>query len=219
MVRVALQGLAAVLGGTQSLHTNSLDETYALPTKEAVTLALRTQQIIAHESGAADTVDPLAGSYYLEHLTDRMEQGFARYLREIEAMGGMVEAVERGYPQRELTEASFRFQEQVESKEKLIVGINAYATEQDRPIPLLEIDPEVESKQVARLVEVRKSRDAGRWREAMARLRDAATAAKTSKQAEMMPAFLECARSYASVGEQVQVLKEVFGVYRDPGYF
>jgi methylmalonyl-CoA mutase N-terminal domain/subunit len=219
VVRVALQGLAAVLGGTQSLHTNSLDETYALPTKEAVTLALRTQQIIAHESGVADTADPLAGSYYLEHLTQRMEEGFDRYLREIEAFGGMVEAVERGYPQREITEASFRFQEQVESKEKLVVGINAYATEQDPPIPILLIDPQVERKQVARLSETRKSRDAGRWREAMARLRDAASAAKTSKRAEMMPAFLECARSYASVGEQVQVLKEVFGVYRDPGYF
>ncbi len=219
VVRVALQALAAVLGGTQSLHTNSLDETYALPTKESVTLALRTQQIIAHESGAADTVDPLAGSYYLEDLTRRMEEGFERYLREIEAMGGMVEAVERGYPQREITEASFRFQEQVESKEKLIVGINAYATEQDPPIPTLLIDPLVEEKQVARLSEVRKSRDAGRWNEAMQRLRDAATAAKTSKQAELMPAFLECARSYASVGEQVRVLKEVFGEYRDPGYF
>src|SRR5205814_7463600 len=108
--RVALQALAAVLGGTQSLHTNSLDETFALPTEEAVTLALRTQQVIAHETGAADTVDPLAGSYYLEHLTQRMEQGFDRYLREIEGMGGMVEAVERGYPQREITDASFRFQ-------------------------------------------------------------------------------------------------------------
>ncbi len=219
VVRVALQGLAAVLGGTQSLHTNSLDETYALPTKEAVTLALRTQQIIAHESGVADTADPLAGSYYLEHLTQRMEEGFDRYLREIEGFGGMVEAVERGYPQREITEASFRFQEQVESKEKLVVGINAYATEQEPAIPILQIDPEVEKKQVARLSETRKSRDAGRWREAMARLREAANAAKTSKRAEMMPAFLECARSYASVGEQVQVLKEVFGVYRDPGYF
>ena len=219
VVRVALQGLAAVLGGTQSLHTNSLDETYALPTKEAVTLALRTQQIIAHESGVADTADPLAGSYYLEHLTQRMEEGFDRYLREIEGFGGMVEAVERGYPQREITEASFRFQEQVESKEKLVVGINAYATEQEPAIPILQIDPEVERKQVARLSETRRSRDAGRWREAMARLRDAATAAKTSKRAELMPAFLECARSYASVGEQVQVLKEVFGVYRDPGYF
>ncbi|HYR94761.1 MAG TPA: methylmalonyl-CoA mutase family protein, partial [Methylomirabilota bacterium] len=219
VVRVALQGLAAVLGGTQSLHTNSLDETYALPTKEAVTLALRTQQIIAHESGVADTADPLAGSYYLEHLTQRMEEGFDRYLREIEGFGGMVEAVERGYPQREITEASFRFQEQVESKEKLVVGINAYATEQEPAIPILQIDPEVEKKQVVRLSETRRRRDAGRWREAMARLRDAATAAKTSKRAELMPAFLECARSYASVGEQVQVLKEVFGVYRDPGYF
>jgi len=219
VVRVALQALAAVLGGTQSLHTNSLDETYALPTKEAVTLALRTQQIIAHESGVADTVDPLAGSYYLEHLTQRMEEGFDRYLGEIEAMGGMVEAVERGYPQREITEASFRFQEQVETKEKLIVGINVYAATEEPPIPTLEIDPEVERKQVARLAETRKTRDAGRWREAMQRLRDAATAAKASKRAEMMPAFLECARANASVGEQVQVLKEVFGVYRDPGYF
>src|SRR5882672_7496744 len=219
VVRVALQALAAVLGGTQSLHTNSLDETYALPTREAVTLALRTQQIIAHESGAADTVDPLAGSYYLEHLTQRMEEGFNRYLAEIEGMGGMVEAVERGYPQREITEASFRFQEQVENKEKLIVGINAYAATEEPKVPTLAIDPEVERKQVARLAEVRKTRDAGRWREAMQRLRDAATAAKTSKRAEMMPAFLECARASASVGEQVQVLKEVFGVYRDPGYF
>jgi methylmalonyl-CoA mutase N-terminal domain/subunit len=219
VVRVALQALAAVLGGTQSLHTNSLDETYALPTEEAVTLALRTQQIIAHETGAADTVDPLGGSYYLEHLTQRMEEGFERYLREIESFGGMVEAVERGYPQREITEASFRFQEQVESKEKLIVGINAYATAEEAPIPILQIDPEVERKQVARLEDVRRTRDAGRWREAMQRLRDAATAAKSSKRAEMMPAFLECARSQASVGEQVRVLKEVFGEYRDPGYF
>jgi len=218
-VRVALQALAAVLGGTQSLHTNSLDETYALPTKEAVTLALRTQQIIAHETGVADTVDPLGGSYYLEDLTTRMEDGFARYLREIEAMGGMVEAVERGYPQREITEASFRFQEQVERKEKLIVGINAYATTEEPPIPILQIDPEVERKQVERLAEVRRTRDAGRWREATARLRDAAARAKADKRAELMPAFLDCARANASVGEQVQILKEVFGVYRDPGYF
>jgi methylmalonyl-CoA mutase N-terminal domain/subunit len=219
VVRVALQALAAVLGGTQSLHTNSLDETFALPTEEAVTLALRTQQIIAHETGAADTVDPLGGSYYLEHLTNRMEEGFERYLGEIESFGGMVEAVERGYPQREITEASFRFQEQVESKEKLVVGINAYATTEEAPIPILQIDPEVERKQVARLEGVRRTRDAGRWREAMQRLREAATAAKSSKRAEMMPAFLECARSNASVGEQVRVLKEVFGEYRDPGYF
>jgi methylmalonyl-CoA mutase N-terminal domain/subunit len=219
VVRVALQALAAVLGGTQSLHTNSLDETYALPTEEAVTLALRTQQIIAHETGVADTVDPLGGSYYLEHLTQRMEEGFERYLNEIEGFGGMVEAVERGYPQREITEASFRFQEQVESKEKLIVGVNAYTTTEEAPIPILQIDPEVERKQVARLEDARRKRDVGRWRESMQRLREAATAAKSSKKAEMMPAFLECARSQASVGEQVRVLKEVFGEYRDPGYF
>ncbi len=219
VVRVALQALAAVLGGTQSLHTNSLDETYALPTEEAVTLALRTQQVIAHESGVADIVDPLGGSYYLEHLTQRMEDGFARYLREIESMGGMVEAVERGYPQREITEASFRFQEQVERKEKLVVGVNAYASEEEPPIPILRIDPEVERNQVARLERVRKTRDGGRWRAAMDQLRAAAVAAKTDKRAELMPAFLECARAYASVGEQVAVLKEVFGVYRDPGYY
>jgi len=134
-------------------------------------------------------------------------------------MGGMVEAVERGYPQREITEASFRFQEQVEAKDKLIVGINAYSTTEEAPIPILQIDPEVERKQVERLADVRRKRDAGRWREAMQRLRDAATAAKSDKRAEMMPAFLECARAEASVGEQVRVLKEVFGEYRDPGYF
>src|SRR5712691_9937741 len=204
VVRVALQ----------SLHTNSLDETYALPTKEAVTLALRTQQVIAHESGVADTADPLAGSYYLEHLTSVMEEGFDRYLGEIEKMGGMVEAVERGYPQREITEASFRFQEEVEKGERTIVGINKYATEAEPAIPLLQLDPEVERKQVERLKDVRTTRDAGRWREALERLRAAAKA-----RGELMPEFLEAARANASVGEQVQVLKEVFGVYHDPGYF
>src|SRR5947199_5631595 len=156
VVRVTLQALAAVLGGTQSLHTNSLDETYALPTQEAVTLALRTQQVIAHESGVADAVDPLGGSYYLEALTDRMEQGFARYLREVESMGGMVEAVERGYPQREISEASFHFQQQVDEGEKVIVGLNKYATEREPPIPTLAIDPEVERKQVEARAETRR---------------------------------------------------------------
>jgi methylmalonyl-CoA mutase N-terminal domain/subunit len=203
-----------VLGGTQSLHTNSLDETYALPTKEAVTLALRTQQVIAHESGVADTADPLAGSYYLEHLTNVMEDGFDKYLADIEKMGGMVEAVERGYPQREITEASFRFQEEVEKGERTVVGINKYATEAEPAIPLLQLDPEVERKQVERLADVRAKRDTGRWREAMDRLRSAAQA-----RGELMPEFMECARANASVGEQVQVLKEVFGVYHDPGYF
>jgi methylmalonyl-CoA mutase N-terminal domain/subunit len=215
VVRVTIQALAAVLGGTNSLHTNSLDETYALPTEEAVTLALRTQQIIAHETGVADTIDPLAGSYYLEHLTDRMERGFERYLREIEEMGGMVEAVERGYPQREITEASFHFQRQVEDGEKTIVGINAHVTEEgEAKVPTLAIDPNVERDQVARLREVRAKRDAGRWRESLDRLRDAART-----HGETMPAFMECARAYATVGEQVAVLKEVHGEYHDPGYF
>src|SRR6266480_2885777 len=214
VVRVTLQALAAVLGGTQSLHTNSLDETYALPTQEAVTLALRTQQLIAHESGVADTVDPLAGSYYLEALTRRMEEGFDRYLREIEGMGGMVEAVERGYPQREITEAAFHFQQQVDEAEKVIVGINKYATGEKTHVPTLVIDPEVEQKQNARLQETRKKRDAGRWRETLDALRQAAKSGD-----ELMPRFLEAARANASVGEQVQVLKEVYGVYHDPGYF
>ena len=214
VVRVTLQALAAVLGGTQSLHTNSLDETFALPTKEAVTLALRTQQVIAHESGAADTIDPLAGSYYVEHLTDRMEQGFARYLAEIEKRGGMVEAVEQGYPQREIVEAAFHFQQQVEEGEKTIVGINKYATDEEVAIPTLAIDPEVERKQNERLAETRRTRDDGRWRESLDALR---SAARTGD--ELMPRFLDCARAYASVGEQVAVLKEVFGEYHDPGYF
>ena len=214
VVRVALQALAAVLGGTNSLHTNSLDETYALPTEEAVTLALRTQQVIAHESGAADTIDPLAGSYYLEHLTERMERGFQRYLGEIEGMGGMVEAVDRGYPQREITEAAFHYQQQVEEKEKVVVGVNAYVSDEEAAVETLAIDPEVEPRQVERLREVRARRDAGRWSAAMDALREAARA-----RGELMPAFVECARAYATVGEQVQVLKEVYGEYHDPGYF
>ena len=214
VVRVTLQALAAVLGGTQSLHTNSLDETFALPTKEAVTLALRTQQVIAHESGTADTIDPLAGSYYVEHLTDRLEQGFARYLAEIEKRGGMVAAVEQGYPQREIVEAAFHFQQQVEEGEKTIVGINKYATDEEVAIPTLAIDPEVERKQNERLAETRRTRDEGRWRESLDALR---SAARTGD--ELMPRFLDCARAYASVGEQVAVLKEVFGEYHDPGYF
>ncbi len=215
VVRVALQALAAVLGGTQSLHTNSLDETYALPTEEAVTLALRTQQVIAHESGVSETIDPLAGSYYLEHLTNEMEKGFERYRDEIEGLGGMVAAVERGYPQREIIEASFHFQQQVEEKEKIIVGINKYADGKPaQKIPVLAIDPDVERDQIERINDVRAKRDAGRWRESMDRLRAAAKA-----HGELMPAFVECARAMATVGEQVQVLKETYGEYHDPGYF
>jgi methylmalonyl-CoA mutase N-terminal domain/subunit len=163
----------------------------------------------------SETIDPLAGSYYLEHLTNEMERGFERYRDEIDGMGGMVAAVERGYPQREIVEASFHFQQQVEEKEKVIVGINKYvATEDGAKIPVLAIDPDVERKQIARTLNTRAERDAGRWREAMDRLRAAAQA-----HAELMPAFVECARAMATVGEQVQVLKETYGEYHDPGYF
>ena len=214
VVRTALQALAAVLGGTQSLHTNSLDETYALPTKEAVTLALRTQQIIAHESGVTDTVDPLGGSYFVEHLTDAMERGFDDYLRKIESYGGMVEAVEAGFPQRDIADASFRFQRQVESGERVVVGINRFATDEESRVPTLRIDPEVERKQIARLRRVRAERDEKRWSAAIGALRDAAT-----RDLNLMPHFLEGARAYATVGEMTAVLKDVYGTYRDPGYF
>ena len=214
VVRVTLQALAAVLGGTQSLHTNSLDETYALPTKEAVTLALRTQQIIAHESGVTDTVDPLAGSYYVEHLTDVLEHAFDEYRDKVESFGGMVEAVERGFPQREITESSFRFQREVDAGQRVVVGINKFATDEEAPVPLLRIDPEVEKRQIARVQKVRTERDPTRWAAAINALRGAA-----KRDENLMPQFLEGARSYATVGEMTNVLKEVFGVYRDPGYF
>ncbi len=214
VVRVALQGLAAVLGGVQSLHTNSLDETYALPTRDAVTLALRTQQIIAHETGVTDTVDPLGGSYYLEHLTNRFEDGFDEYMRKVESYGGMVDAVEAGFPQRDITEASFRFQQRVEAGDTVIVGINKFATEEEAPVPILRIDPEVERRQLARLAETRAKRDAARWRASLDGLRDAA-----KRGENLVPRFLEGARALATVGEMTGVLKEVYGTYRDPGYF
>lgn len=214
VVRVALQALAAVLGGVQSLHTNSLDETYALPTREAVTVALRTQQILAHETGVTDTVDPLGGAYYLEHLTSRFEEGFYDYLAKVEAYGGMVEAVERGFPQREITEASFRFQQQVEAGERVIVGVNKFVTEEEQPISVLRVEPEVERRQLARLAETRAKRDALRHREALDAIHEAA-----KKDENLMPHFLEGARALATVGEMTAALKEVYGVYRDPGYF
>ena len=161
IVRVTLQALAAVLGGTQSLHTNSYDEVLALPSEEAATIALRTQQILAEETGVTSTIDPLAGSYYLEALTDRMEAEATRYIDEIEKMGGMVAAIESGYPQREIAEAAYRFQQQVDARERTVVGVNKYVTDHP-PIDTLKIDPEVERKQVARLQQVKRERDNGK---------------------------------------------------------
>ncbi|MCX5858802.1 MAG: methylmalonyl-CoA mutase family protein [Proteobacteria bacterium] len=214
IVRTALQALGAVMGGTQSLHTNSLDETYALPTEEAVTIALRTQQVIACESGVANTIDPLGGSYFVEALTDKLEQEAWDYIRKIDELGGIVAAIEIGFPQKELTEAAYRFQKQIESLEKTMVGVNKYKIEEETPITLLKIDPEVEKTQVANLNKVRKSRNNKAVQKCLADLKKAAAGPDN-----LMPFILAAVKEYASLGEIINTMKEVFGVYQDPGYF
>ena len=213
VVRTALQALAGVLGGTQSLHTNSLDEALALPTEEAVTIALRTQQVIAHESGVAATADPLGGSWFVEKLTDDIEAEALDYFRRIDALGGMVTAVERGFPQREIQEAAFRFQQAVERKERVIVGVNDYVME-DKPIPILYIDEAVEKGHVESVTALRKRRDNGRAREALEDLKSAARGT-----ANLMPPIIEASRAYATLGEMCDALREVFGEYEEPPVF
>jgi methylmalonyl-CoA mutase N-terminal domain/subunit len=210
VVRTALQALSAVLGGTNSLHTNSLDEALALPTAEAATLALRTQQVIAHESGVTNVVDPLGGSYFLEKLTLEMEQGAYKYFETIDRMGGMVAAVEQGYPQREIAEASYRFQQAVEKKEKLIVGVNAYVDESETPFPILYIDEAAADAQIARLNALRAKRDGARVIRSLEALKEAARGA-----ANTMPPLLECVRAYATVGEMCNALRDVWGEYEE----
>ncbi len=211
VVRTTLQALAAVLGGTQSLHTNSMDETLALPTEEAVKLALRTQQIIAHESEVTNTVDPLGGSYYVEALTNRLEEGAREYFRTLDAMGGMVKAIERGFPQREILEASQRYQREVEQKARVIVGVNEYVEHETRPIPILRISPEVEQEQVARLSDLRKARDPYKMAGALEALQEAAACSEN-----VMPYLIEAVKAKATLGEICAALKEVFGTYREP---
>jgi methylmalonyl-CoA mutase N-terminal domain/subunit len=213
VVRTALQALAGVLGGTQSLHTNSLDEALALPTEEAVTIALRTQQVIAHESGVTNTADPLGGSWFVEKLTSEIEADALDYFRRIDAMGGMVDAVERGFPQREIQEAAFRFQQAVERKEKLIVGVNEHVME-DRPIPTLYIDEAVEREQVQGVRSLRERRDGKRVRKALEELKDAARGTDN-----LMPPILEASRAYATLGEMCDALRDVFGEYEEPPVF
>jgi methylmalonyl-CoA mutase N-terminal domain/subunit len=210
VVRTALQALAAVLGGTNSLHTNSLDEALSLPTAEAATLALRTQQIIAHESGVTNMVDPLGGSYFLERLTLDMEEGAYKYFDTIDRMGGMVAAIEQGYPQREIAEASYRFQQAVEAKEKLIVGVNAYVDENEAPVPILYIDDQAGNAQLARLAEVRQKRDSARVVRSLEALRVAARGTDNT----MYP-LLECVRAYATVGEMCDALRDVWGEWEE----
>ena len=210
VVRVTIQALAAALGGTQSLHTNSLDETLALPSEDSVRVALRTQQIIAEESGVANTVDPLGGSYFVEALTDRMEREALEYIRKIEAMGGMVAAIERGFPQREIADAAYRYQRQLDTGEKTLVGVNKYTEGNGPPPRLLRIDHEVERAQLERLRRTRRERDQRRHAGALVALE---AAARTEEN--VMPHVLEAVRAYASVQEISDVLKRVFGTYRE----
>ncbi|MBI3402323.1 MAG: methylmalonyl-CoA mutase family protein [Acidobacteria bacterium] len=210
VVRTALQALAAVLGGTNSLHTNSLDEALALPTAEAATLALRTQQIIAHESGVANSVDPLGGSYFVERLTKDMEDGALAYFDQIDRMGGMVEAIERGFPQKEIAEASYKFQQAVEAKEKIIVGVNGFVQEDDPPIEILYIDESAADIQLAKLEALKKTRNADQVGRSIDALRNAA---KTTEN--LMPRILDAVRAYATVGEMCDALRDVWGEYEE----
>jgi len=212
--RVALQALAAVLGGTQSLHTNSMDETLALPTEEAATVALRTQQILAYESGVTATPDPLGGSYFIEALTDRVEAEALRYIHRIDEMGGIITAVERGYPQKEIADSAYRFQQQVEREERIIVGVNRFQSDEEVAIPVLKIDPEIERRQIERVRAVRAKRDAGAHARAMTALRDACLSEKN-----LVPFVLDAVRAYATLGEISDVFREAYGVYREPAVF
>jgi len=215
IVRVAIQGLAAVLGGTQSLHTNSLDETLALPTEQAARIALRTQQIIAHESGVINTVDPLGGSYYVEELTNRMEKGCFDYIEKIDQFGGMVEAIEAGFPQREIWDASYQYQRSVDSGEKMVVGVNAFRMEQEDQYDILYIDESVTGEQLDNLNRIRRTRDARRVEETLQTLRNVAA----DPNANTMPPLIDAVKAYATVGEISDALRDVFGTYREPALF
>jgi methylmalonyl-CoA mutase N-terminal domain/subunit len=213
IVRVALQALAAVLGGTQSLHTNSMDEALALPSEQAVTIALRTQQIIAAESGAANTVDPLGGSYFVEATTHRLEAQARDYFRRVEDLGGVLPAIDRGFFQQEIADAAYQYQREIDTGARTIVGVNGYADQQPISIPILEMDPQGYDRQVARLERLRRERDSGRVGQALDRLRLACQGTENT-----MPCLLDCVRAYATLGEIVDVMKEVFGVYQEPVY-
>ncbi len=215
IVRTAFEALSGVLGGTQSLHTNSMDETLALPSEKAVKIALRTQQILAHETGVANTIDPLAGSYFVEALTARLEEEAHRYFERIDALGGVIPAIEAGFFQREIAEAAYRYQQALDAKEKIIVGVNDFVEESERiEIPILTVSPEVEVKQRRRLADLRHSRNVLEVRDALQALRQAAV-----DGSNVMPLLLRCTRAYVTLGEMCDTLKEVFGVYEEPAVF
>jgi methylmalonyl-CoA mutase, N-terminal domain len=216
IVRTAIEALAAVLGGTQSLHTNSFDEALALPTEEAVRLALRTQQVIAHETGVARTIDPLGGSYYLEELTDRLEAEAYDYFRRIDELGGVIAAIRDNFFQREIADASFRYQGEVEAEERIVVGVNHYEIpeEDDEPIPILRIDPELERQQVERVLLLRARRDGSRVEAALAELRQAAAG-----EQNLMETIVAAAKAYATMGEMCEALRDVWGIWRETPVF
>jgi len=213
VVRVALQALAGVLGGIQSLHTNSMDETLALPTEQAVMVALRTQQVIAEETGVTNTIDPFGGSYAVEALTDRMEREANDYIRRIDDLGGMVKAIETGYPQREIAEAAFHFQRQLEQGIKTVVGVNKYSIPEEIPIATLKIDPAIEERQIQRVRKVKRDRNSVAVKEALARVAEACRSGEN-----LMEPICEAVRRDATVGEVSDIFRAEFGVYTDPGW-
>ena len=215
IVRTAFEALAGVLGGTQSLHTNSMDETLALPSEKAVKIALRTQQIMAFETGVGNTIDPLAGSYFVEAMTTRMEEAAEQYFEKIDALGGVIPAIEAGFFQREIADAAYRYQQELDRKEKIIVGVNDFVEEDEKiEIPILEISPEVERKQRKRLTELHQSRNQKAVDDSLSRLRKAA-----QENRNTMPFLLECTRAYVTLGEMCNALAEVYGVYEEPAVF
>jgi methylmalonyl-CoA mutase N-terminal domain/subunit len=215
IVRVALQALSAVFGGTQSLHTNSFDEAYALPSEQAVTVALRTQQIIAHESGVTETADPLGGAYYLESLTNEIEERAQKYIEHIDGMGGAVAAIEKGFMQREITESAYSFQKDVETKKRTVIGVNDFLSEEQVPMKLLQLDPAIEKRLVEQLKMVKQRRDEAKTRESLHKLRGAAE----QENVNLMPLIFEAVKEYATLGEICRTLREVFGEYKPPSIF
>jgi methylmalonyl-CoA mutase N-terminal domain/subunit len=215
IVRTALEALAAVLGGTQSLHTNSYDEALALPTEDAVRLALRTQQVIAHESGVVNTIDPLGGSYFVERLTDEMERAAYEYFARIDELGGMVEAIRESFPQREIADASFRYQTEVNERRRIVVGVNDFVAEDEEQIAILRIDPALEQKQIDRLAATRARRNGADVEQALAELKRAAA----NEGENLMPHLIEAARVRATEGEMIAAMQEVFGTYSEMPVF
>jgi len=214
IVRVTMQALAAVLGGTQSLHTNSMDEALALPSEKAVRIALRTQQIIAEESGVTDTIDPLGGSYYIEWLTDKMEEETYRYFDKVEKFGGVIPAIERGFFQREIAESAYKYQREIDENKRIVVGVNDYKTDEELSIPILRMDEKGEQRQINRLNKLRKDRNQSKFDRNLKRLKKAAEGDEN-----LMPYILDCVHGYATLGETCDVLREVFGEYKEPAIY